>query len=375
MSFAAQQIAQFAQGTRPKGQRRYGQLGDFDGTLTPSDKNDTWYYVRVETPSGFQLGEYQARGAVRKTLNMPVILEQDPLSGQWFIVGVDEVMLEAASYSGPDPHIPTHAESHNWGGDDRINYIDIRQVYNPARVQIKSGETKTVLVQQGWIPKPGSTGYRFVESTSIDLTSYYPGSGNLWVLIYIKASTATVTVGDNNAVLLEQLMQAPAGDWPLAAIRLTAGSSQLQWTDMVDLRMGGVAGADAFTDLSDTPFSYTGNAGAAVLVNEDASGLRFGAATSDLDGWQVQESGNVTVTPTNASTRGNGIQYATTTVTLADTQPDSDYRIEILAIEDSPVWPCTQSHTADDFELVLYGIAETGTLSPTVYWRLWRLTT
>lgn len=40
---------------------------------------------------------------------------------------------------------------------------------------------------------------------------------------------------------------------------------------------GGAGGASAFTDLSDTPANYTGQAGASVIVNSSANGLEFGA--------------------------------------------------------------------------------------------------
>jgi len=181
---ALSDLRRAASAIRKKGERLYGLLGDFDGNITVADKVG-YYYVRVEQPDGsYQVGEFA--GQVRATLNLPVIIETNPVTLVQTIAGVDEVQFaranpDADSYGGVDKH----ATSHELGGDDILWWLDLRQIQN-LRVWPHPTTAQHVLVAPGAYY---AEGLQLLYTTQdVDLSSYYPVAGSRWVGIYLDSS-------------------------------------------------------------------------------------------------------------------------------------------------------------------------------------------
>lgn len=234
MNDAERKLQGFSNSLRKKGLRVYGLLGNFSNVVEVSGKSG-WYYVRIQQAGSnrYSLGEFQ--GNVRPLYNLPVVIEQDPITGEQYIVGTDQTLLQYGIDGGneePAPsELPLHANYHGWGGDDQIDWIHTSQIF-PLRVQ-PSATAKHVVVQGGLAPLDG--GWVAVSaSIDVDLTSYWPVTGTSYVLLYLStATTVTISVCGTN---LASVGNPPPGKCALAAVRLSAVLTAVSWTDIVDMR-------------------------------------------------------------------------------------------------------------------------------------------
>lgn len=242
MNDAERSLTEFGRAVRRKGLRLRGLLGDMTGTIAVPGRSG-WYYVRTrQAGSGrYSVGEFP--GNVRPLYNLPVIIEEDPISGGQYITGIDETTLQYGIDNGnatpPATELQTHAATHAWGGDDQLSWIHTLQIF-PLRVQ--PGTTaKHITVQGGAYYIDGQYCWK-TSPSDVDLTTYWPSSGVVYVLIYIDAAAAvsvSAAVGSLNA-----LSAPPPETYGLAAVLLRATATTVAWTDIADIRFtdGATAG-------------------------------------------------------------------------------------------------------------------------------------
>jgi hypothetical protein len=343
---------------RPKGQRWFGLLGDHDGTVAVSGRPG-WRYVRVERGVSYEVGKYRAKIPLADVANTPVILEEDPLTGERWIVALDQVAIEASDYDGTDLSIALHSATHGFGGRDQLQWLHMLQIYWPSRVQVKAAQT--VRVQAGVVPLDNE-GYMYTYAEDLDLSSYFPGSGSKYVLIYGDKWGQIQVDDSNSATLLRELAHPPSGI-AIAAVQLTYGQALTQ-NDIADLRLVSLPGVREFLGLSDTESSYDDHGGEFVKVSAGENGLTFGPALSK----SLEQEGTFTIQLT--STLSGITQYNSQTVTLSPAQADTDYHVFATA-EGAACWfgVDEDSKATDSFELYVYGQAPSGVLEADVhYW-------
>lgn len=137
-----------------------------------------------------------------------------------------------------NPSVGQHGASHVWGGSDVV-YVDTKQIIN-ATVYPTSG--LSVVVNPGVLRH--ATGFTLVKPTTIDLTSYVPGSDMRFVVIQVD-DDGDVAVKQGSTFGIDEygIEQIPAPDEgyaPLYAIRLFDGqteiSNEYSNSDLTDLR-------------------------------------------------------------------------------------------------------------------------------------------
>lgn len=143
-----------------------------------------------------------------------------------------------SAYSG-NPHIGKHAKNHRRDQSDTV-WIEGYQVTDLG-VYV-DGETMIATVFPGRIMVNGVP--VDIVQEDIDLTASVPGSGSLWVLVYLDSTGDILTLAGANKNLLDlrytDIPEAAAGTIALAAVRLYAGQTFLDSDptscDVVDLR-------------------------------------------------------------------------------------------------------------------------------------------
>lgn len=237
-----------AENLRRKGPFLRGLLGDFDGNIAVADRLG-YYYVRVERPSGYEVGVFPGR--VRALYNLPVCIETHPVTNVQYVSGIDD---ETVAYSGVDPaSVPTldrHADTHGWEGDDMPIWLHTLQLF-PLRVQPHPTAAQSVGVMPG-IYYAGSAVYALHNPLVVDLSSYFPVSGLLFVSLYIDTAQA-VQVLDESATTLADAPEPPSGTYWLAVVILRAATGAITWSDIVDARWFVKTGAivNPMTSLGD----------------------------------------------------------------------------------------------------------------------------
>jgi len=230
------EVQRAAQALRRKGQRLFGILGDENGVINVPDRPG-YQYVRVER--GSERVTMAVLGNARERLNTSVKIEQDPITSEYRIVGVD---VETTRLAGDDPatvlyDLPLHAESHGWSpkADDPLLLLNPLQMYF-LRVQ-PATTTGHVVVQGGPYFVSGALQWKR-ESSDVDLTAYYPTSGAAWVMLCLDAEDVVTVVqkaGGGDAADIEQLGPIPAGTIALAAVKLTVGAPIDFFADIIPL--------------------------------------------------------------------------------------------------------------------------------------------
>jgi len=219
---------------RPKGKRYHCLLGDFSGNVRPADRPSD-FYVRVPQAGSSTYSLAILSGNVRAIYNLPVVVEEDPLTHEQYIVGGDALFIKYGEDSGNTPAPPAglvnHGQTHGWGGDDQIDWLNTLQVF-PLRVQ-PSSTARHVVVQAGMAPLDG--GWVAVTSAiDVDLSSYWPSTGGVYVLLYL--SSATTVVVDVCGLTPASVSNPPPGKCALAAVRLMASATAVTWPDIIDMR-------------------------------------------------------------------------------------------------------------------------------------------
>jgi hypothetical protein len=223
-------------GLRRKGQRLFGILGNEAGDIAVPDRPG-YQYARIER--GSERVTLACLGNVRPRLNTAVLIEQNPLTQEFQIVGLD---VETTRAAGDDPttalfYTEPHAASHEWraDADDCLLWLHPNQIYF-LRVQ-PGATTGHVVVQGGPYFVGGELCWKRAQS-DVDLTSYYPTSGAAWVMLCLDADdviTVVQAVGGADARDITDLAVIPVGTIALAAVKLTVGAAIDFFSDIIPL--------------------------------------------------------------------------------------------------------------------------------------------
>lgn len=177
------------------------------------------------------------------TNGLPVIAGFDPAQKSLF-----QVLSARHVYDNTQtlpPGLGPHHASHEWGnsdGGDDIVYSRLRQILD-CLVFKTAPETMTVNIADGLYVIDQAVFY--YGGGTLDLTSYIPGSGYVWVTLAMNPSGLYAVGGvAGNIVLYSDI---PAAlypeDWRIAAVRLHDSSTTItDWPDekmIVDLRYAG----------------------------------------------------------------------------------------------------------------------------------------
>lgn len=223
---------------RRKGRARrwdWGKLGNGAGVVSvPGTTQEC--YVRMR---GVVLIAYNDRTAFVDGL--PVVVGYDTYQPDVLQVLTVKVRggVQMPQGFSEQPHHTRHEFLNDQGGDDVV-WINERMLL-PLRVTPSSA--LNVEVYPGVLQT--ATGWLDIALTSLDLSSYQPGSGALWALICIDAVgslsvTTGVSVSSVDLLRTSHIPAEPAGSWALAAVRLYDGQTAItetaQYNDVIDLR-------------------------------------------------------------------------------------------------------------------------------------------
>lgn len=161
-------------------------------------------YVR-ESHNSIPYVVYNFRVAIRK--NLPVNVGEDPLMPGF--IQVLNLNWKPGTNLGDVQSVPPHADSHLLGGDDPV-FISDRQIV-PLLCYVKTG--MIVHVNGGYVVYRGQTVR--VDSEDIDLTSYIPVAGAVYVLIRVDDAGA-VTIQEGTPV--DSLADLTESDVPVCEI-------------------------------------------------------------------------------------------------------------------------------------------------------------
>lgn len=223
-------------GFRKKGRRLFGILGNEAGIVNVPDRPG-YQYARIER--GAERVTLICKGNARPRLNTAVIIEQNAITGEFEIVGLD---VETTRAAGDDPtmalfNTEPHAASHEWraDADDILLWLHPLQMYF---LRVQPGDTAGhVIVQGGPYFVEGKLHWKRAQS-DLDLTGYYPSSGSVWVMVCLDGAgdfTIVQKAGGGNAADIEDLGPIPSGHVALAAVKLTYGAAFDFFNDFIPL--------------------------------------------------------------------------------------------------------------------------------------------
>lgn len=223
-------------GFRKKGRRLFGILGNEAGIVNVPDRPG-YQYARIER--GAERVTLICKGNARPRLNTAVIIEQNAITGEFEIVGLD---VETTRAAGDDPatalfNTEPHAASHEWraDADDILLWLHPLQMYF---LRVQPGDTAGhVVVQGGPYFVEGKLHWKRAQS-DLDLTGYYPGSGSVWVMVCLDGEgdfTIVQKAGGGHASDIEDLGPIPSGHVALAAVKLTFGAAFDFFNDFIPL--------------------------------------------------------------------------------------------------------------------------------------------
>jgi len=268
-----------------------GRLGKGDGTLYYTDGAGTRHADRCwcrigdsESPS-----EVVVRCVtVPQTYNLPVIVAER--EGTLTVIDIDAYRAYEWS-NGQYVNVPGHWWTHGRYGSDPLYVTGLS--FLPLAAHPSNPPDLTVTVE-GCSYRYSSTWKQFPTTTSGSLSAYRPAATNVthYVILALDRSDNSLdiidgddVIGGNRVLPDAATVLATAGmaaaHWPLAAIRLYNGQTRIMPRDIfMDLRLwagegGGSGGASDFTDLDDTPASYTDQAGQILQVNVTEDALEF----------------------------------------------------------------------------------------------------
>lgn len=223
-------------GFRKKGRRLFGILGNEAGIINVPDRPG-YQYARIER--GAERVTLICKGNARPRLNTAVIIEQNAITGEFEIVGLD---VETTRAAGDDPatalfNTAPHAASHEWraDADDILLWLNPLQMYF---LRVQPGDAPGhVVVQGGPYFVEGNLHWKR-EQSDLDLTGYYPSSGSVWVMVCLDGAgdfTIVQKAGGGNAADIVDLGPIPSRHIALAAIRLTYGAAFDFFSDFIPL--------------------------------------------------------------------------------------------------------------------------------------------
>lgn len=326
-----------------------GELGyTVDGVfhvVDPDDPRKFW----VRYPNGNWVSAFHYQNVPQKP-GQPVLTSTDNL-GQPYIKGEDK--SRASSFVAPGGAgnaVGYHTHVRNSGMD----YITDTWLLKQLHVAPISGTLGVIITAGSY---KFNNHIRWFLTETLDLTSYIPAAtGTIrWVIVAINPITevavvfsGTPYIGDVPAdpTLIPDVACYELGYLPICAIWLQSGDTSIPSYRCEDLRFSvgaapwylqdlfnvsgemydgyvltadggygvwkapaGGAGAEAFTDLTDVPNTYSGQGGNLVAVKNDETGLEFIAPSGGVatPGWKnvypavVPPPLVATLTPTNIS--------------------------------------------------------------------------
>lgn len=248
-------------------------LGKADKTLRVTGKSG-WMYCRMwngEVVEAYNLGGVPASPGLAVNLAFR--------QGRFYILSKD-VYKDLVRTGIPD------------GIEDELQFPGTHTLYVrgeqflPGLVYPKSALILSIL--GGVIPLDAG-GYIQVQPAEVDMNAYLPVSGALWATIELtQAGSVTVTTGGAKPAMNElDLADVPTTDgaYPLAAVRLRFGQSNIAWgkykNDVVDLRWGRKSGGGSLPTYDPLRVVYTDSSGASktsdeLIFNEDDDTFAIG---------------------------------------------------------------------------------------------------
>lgn len=213
---------------RHKGRQWRGILVSVDGHIEVPDR-PYHYYVRLERSGGRGEPGIFPGTVARPFENLPVLIEEDPRDGRQVIIGVDRNTLAYSDQTDiPDPTLPRHGPTHNFGGDDMPFFLSQRQIYE---LRIQPGATDGhVSVLPGAYMLNGAL-YVSTLIIDVDLSTSQPASGTAWVMLSIDSSkTVSVSASETDP---EDLSDASVGKYALGAVRVKSSTLEITWDDIL----------------------------------------------------------------------------------------------------------------------------------------------
>jgi hypothetical protein len=268
---------------RRKGRRWYGLLGNHAGVVEVPERHG-FYYVRLPQAGGsnYAVAQFRARG-VPAYKNLPVLIEQDPLTGERYISSVDYQMVNYGSSADPDYSLPggmeSHAEQHEFGGPDPIQSLDTRQLTG-LRCQ-PTGNVGEVRLQAGPFNVQGAFYFRPIGVT-VDLSEFAPSDPeeHTWVVVGVDANGDVVTE-DVGQVYQERhgyayKLSSPRPNLYVSALVKVQAETAPDWAEILDLRFVNASGGTSFIgDIEELIDQQNANLSTATQVTGEEIGQSF----------------------------------------------------------------------------------------------------
>lgn len=244
-----------------------------------------WVYVRIGN------NESVARAFNNRTSHrngLPVYVGYLPEQPTLFQVIAERQLYfnEAAGGQSTGPH----GDQHVWPNEDSA-YIRYRQL-GDCRIYITDPASLSVGVADGYYFITDEIYY--YDGATVDLTSYVPGSGRVWILLELTASGLSIS---SHPVASHTLASIPKATdksyWRIAAVALTAGQTEI--TDypndqhIFDLRQSRIAGSEyaehgQLPGLEDDDHTqYAVSPEKVILVHESPGMERTGEAYNTIE--------------------------------------------------------------------------------------------
>jgi hypothetical protein len=263
-----------------------------------------YVFVRVTNNQSEVIRAYNDQ--VSLVYGLPVLLQRDDRDRTRYRVAGRDI----AKYQewGSSPYLPRHGNSHSFvnGGGGDIVWVYGPQ-FMPALVTPSGsvGGNGVVMYPYSW--EYGGAWHYLGPTGTSSLLGYNPTDPTKAKMVllalnlsteqlsFIAGSEFDITITGSHDVITNYLPMTSSSDQiPLAGIRLVSGTSVISWANIYDVRpfftgigsggSGSSGGASAFTDLTDVPASYTGQAGKLVAVNNAEDGLEFRTNTGTSGG-------------------------------------------------------------------------------------------
>ena len=218
-------------------------MGDADGTVEVPYRPG---YVYTRNTDGSPLGQ-ALNQTVQNRANLPIVVGYTVLNPNLL-----QVLGQREAYPGTDLYqtflqgVQTHHETHEFdnpaGGGDVVWLR--QQQFVPFLVAPTDPAGMTLAVRSGVYYRPPSGLKWFDATTTVDLTSYLPASGNMvYLLISMNVADGALTYtkgteyGEYTELELDDGAPAiPGGHFPLVLVRLLSTTTSIGWDELNEIR-------------------------------------------------------------------------------------------------------------------------------------------
>lgn len=246
---------------------------------------DGYVKVKVKRPDGSLGEEKEVRSDAVVQVGLVVrvtTMRQKYGPSEEAIAGVD--MDTYGDSSSMPISSQEHGYTHGHEQGDETSWLHPYQSY-PLRVQAYNG--LTIRIQGNGLYYAGNSYRELIDPLDVDLTPSKPGSGERWVLVTLTSTgSATLTNGVSAAtVLRSSIPAAPAGEYPVGAVKITSATSAITRTQIDDVRHLRPWVAGTIPALGTAYERLRVNAGATALENfTDQAGIlvTIGGAGVDI---------------------------------------------------------------------------------------------